>query len=142
MHGFTDLALTVREHLVPYLPLLIEGTLKGIGKSTGEITVKEIWGKLEHKLNAKNDARQAVANIVAKPDSKARQEVFQEELEALLIENPDLAQELIKILEESVGSVNINQSISGNNNQTIGQMSGGKVIGKVAGNINLGSNHD
>jgi hypothetical protein len=61
MHGhIADLAVAIKEHIVPYLPFLIEGASKGIGKSAGEITVKEIWGKLEPKLKAKNEARQAV----------------------------------------------------------------------------------
>jgi hypothetical protein len=134
----TDLAVAVREHVVPYLPLLIEGASKGIGKSAGEITVKEIWGKLKPKLDEKDDTRQAVAKLVAKPDSEARKAVFQEELEELLMENPDLAQELAQILAKSSNGVKINQSVAGIGNQTIGFVSGGTVLGNVTGNITLG----
>jgi hypothetical protein len=127
MHGhITDLVVAVKEYIVPYLPFLIEGASKGIGKSAGEITVKEIWGKLEPKLNAKNDAKQAAMDIVAKPDSEARKAVFQEELETLLIENPDLVQELTQI------------SVTGAGNQVIGLVSGGTVLGHVTGDVTLG----
>jgi hypothetical protein len=139
MHShITDLAVAIKDYVVPYLPFLMEGALKGIGKSAGEITVKEIWGKLEPKLNAKNDARQAAIDIVAKPDSEARKAVFQEELETLLIENPDLVQELTQILAESSTGVKIDQSVAGVGNQTIGLMSGGTVFGNVTGDITLG----
>jgi hypothetical protein len=134
----TDLAVAIKEHVVPYLPLLIEGASKGMGKSVGEITVKEIWGKLKPKLDEKDDTRQAVAKLVAKPDSEARKAVFQEELEELLMENPDLAQELAQILAKSSNGVKINQSVAGIGNQTIGFVSGGTVLGNVTGNITLG----
>jgi hypothetical protein len=139
MHGhITDLVVAVKEYIVPYLPFLIEGASKGIGKSAGEITVKEIWGKLEPKLNAKNDAKQAAMDIVAKPDSEARKAVFQEELETLLIENPDLVQELTQILAKSSTGIKINQSVTGDGNQVIGLVSGGTVLGHVTGDVTLG----
>jgi hypothetical protein len=134
----TDLAVAVREHVVPYLPLLIEGASKGIGKSAGEITVKEIWGKLKPKLNEKDDTRQAVAKLVAKPDSEARKAVFQEELEELLMENPDLAQELAQILAKSSSGVKIDQSTTGSGNLTIGVNSGGIVFSSVNGEATPG----
>jgi hypothetical protein len=139
MHGhITDLVVAVKEYIVPYLPFLIEGASKGIGKSAGEITVKEIWGKLESKLNAKNDAKQAAIDIVAKPDSEARKAVFQEELETLLLENPDLVQELTQILAKSSTGIKINQSVTGSGNQVIGLVSGGTVFGNVTGDVTLG----
>jgi hypothetical protein len=131
INEITALALQVKEHLLPYLPFLIEGSCKGIGKSTGEIIVKEIWGKLETKLNAQGEARQAVADMLAKPDSDARKAVFQEELEKLLMANPDLAQEIAQILVGKSTEIKIDQSIAGNNNQTIGLMAGGIAIAKI-----------
>ena len=65
--------------------------------------------------------------------------MLQEELESLLKENPDLAAVIAKIMEEDASdgtpSTQIVQHVTGNQNQVLGQVTGGKVFGNVAGNI-------
>ena len=61
----------------------------------------------------------------------------------MLEENPDLAEAIAKILQESAplpASVKINQTVANNEGQVIGQMTGGKAIGRIDGNIQGGVN--
>jgi hypothetical protein len=131
----TDIALAAKEHLAPYLPLLMNGAVTQIGKSSVEIAVRQIWGKLEPAL--KGDAITAAAQLAAKPESEARQAAFLEELETLLNENPDLAKAIAKIMAESNIGTQIGQLSTGDGSQTIGQVLGGKVFGNVAGNLTI-----
>jgi hypothetical protein len=119
-----NLAISLKEQLVPYLPLLTEGVSQGIGKGAGEIAVKKIWEKLEPAL--KGNAKIAAEQVAAKPESEARQAVFQEELETLLKENPDLAQAIAQIMAEITIETQISQFSRGNG-ATVGQVLGGNV---------------
>ena len=131
----TDIALAAKEHLAPYLPLLMNGAITQIGKSSIEIAVKQIWEKLEPVL--KGDARAAAEQVAAKPESEPRKAVFLEELETLLNENPDLAKAIAKIMAESNSGTPINQLSTGDGVQMIAQVLGGKVFGNVAGNLTI-----
>jgi hypothetical protein len=132
-----NLAISLQEQLALYLPLLMNGAFTQIGKSGVEITVKEIWKKIEPVLKATDDARIAAEQLVAKPESEPRRAVFQEELETLLKENPDVAREIAQILAGSNIGTQINQIATGNGAQTIGQVLGGKVFGNVDGNLTI-----
>lgn len=131
----TDIALAAKDHLVPYLPLLMNGAATQIGKSGVEIAVKQIWEKLEPTL--KGDARVAAEQVSAKPESEPRKAVFLEELETLLNENPDLAKAIAQIIAKSNMGKQINQISTGDGAQNIGQVLGGKVFGNVAGNLTI-----
>ena len=106
-------------------------------------TAKKIWDKLHPKIEAKEDAKIAAQQLAAKPDSETRKAVFQEELEILLKENPDLADAIAQILQEkpeATGGTPIIQTIKNTKGQVTGQMSGGKSIGNidaVHGDVNL-----
>lgn len=114
---------------------------KKFGEDVVWETAKKIWERLRPELEAKDDARIAAEQVAAKPDSKARKDVFQEELETLLKENPDLAEEIAEILAErtldGTSRLQIIQTITGNQNQVIGQVTGGKVFGSVTGNVTI-----
>jgi hypothetical protein len=125
----TDIALAAKDHLVPYLPLLMNGAITQIGKSGVEIAVKQIWEKLEPAL--KGDVRAAAEQVAAKPESEPRKAVFLEELETLLNENPDLAKTIAQIMAESNIGTQINQLSTGDGAQNIGQVLGGKVFGNL-----------
>jgi len=135
------------DFLKPYLPFLMEMGVKAAGSASEKFgedvweTAKKIWERLRPKLEAKDDARIAAEQVAAKPDSKARKDVFQEELETLLKENPDLAEEIAEILAErtldGTSRLQIIQTITGNQNQVIGQVTGGKVFGSVTGNVTI-----
>jgi hypothetical protein len=143
-----DMDITVLTALLsPCLPFLMklggkaaESASSKIGTDTWE-TAKKIWEKLHPKLETKNDARVAAEQVAAKPESEARKAVFQEELESLLKENPDLAKAIAQIMAESSPSgtygLQINQMVTGNENQAIGQVTGGKVVGSVKGNVTI-----
>lgn len=129
--------------LSPCLPFLMkaaESASSKIGTDAWE-TAKKIWENLRPKLEAKDDVRVAAEQVAAKPESEARKAVFQEELKTLLKENPDLAEAITQIMtESSSGSalgLQINQAVTGDENQIIGQASGGKVFGSVTGNVNI-----
>jgi cobalamin biosynthesis Mg chelatase CobN len=132
----TDIALAATDRLAPYLPVLMNGAVTQIGKSFVEIAVKQLWEKLEPTLQAKDDARIAAEQVAAKPESEARRAVFQEELETLLRENPDVEKEIARIMAESNIETRINQLSTGNGVQTIG-INNGKVFGNVAGNLTI-----
>jgi hypothetical protein len=131
--------------LRPCLSSLIQaGGAAAVESAGGQIgtdaweTAKKIWDKLHPKLNAKEDARIAAEQLAAKPDSEARKAVFQEELEALLKENPDLAEAIAQIMQESpatTAGVQVTQTVTNNEGQVIGQMTGGKAIGRIDGNV-------
>ncbi|MBU7581340.1 MAG: hypothetical protein KAF91_00235 [Nostoc sp. TH1S01] len=104
---------------------------------------KKIWSKLGTKVESEEELKVAAEQVAAKPESSARQAVFQEELEILLQENPDLAEEIAKILQEeqpTSAEVKINQTVTNNEGQVIGQMTNSKAIGKIDGNIQGGVN--
>lgn len=143
-----DIAVLV-SLLSPCLPFLFklrdkatESAGSKIGTDVWEMS-KKIWDKLHPKLAAKEDAKIAAEQLAAKPESEARQAVFREELEALLKENPDLAAAIAQIMQESPVAptgVQINQTVTNNEGQVIGQMTGGKAIGRIDGNVQGGVN--
>ncbi|MBD2457654.1 hypothetical protein H6G80_26735 [Nostoc sp. FACHB-87] len=104
---------------------------------------KKVWSKLGAKVESKEELKVAAEQVAAKPESSARQAVFQEELEILLQENPDLAEEIAKLLQEeqsAAAGVQINQTVTSNEGQVIGQMTNSKAIGRIDGNIQGGVN--
>lgn len=133
--------MAVLSPCLPFLVKLGDKTIESAGSKIGPDTwemAKKIWAKLHPKLAAKEDAKIAMEQLAAKPESEARKAVFQEELEAIFQEHPDLAATITQLLQESApttATVQINQSIDHNEGQVIGQMRGGKAIGRVDGNI-------
>jgi hypothetical protein len=133
--------------LSPFLPFLIK-----LGEKAAETAAekfgddawskaKAIWSKLQPKVEAKEDAKVAAEQVAAKPESDARKAVLQEELETLLKENPDLTDAIAKIMQEDASDgtpgTQIIQNVAGNQNQAIGQVYGGNVLGNVQGNVTL-----
>lgn len=148
--------ITLTAFLTPFLPFLIkfgEKSAESVASKVGEDSwnkAKKVWDKLQPKVEAKEDAKVAAEQVAAKPDSKARQAVFQEELETLLKENPDLVEAIAQILQEelpaSSGTQNV-QTISNNEGQAVNNMKdnskatkidgGVRVEGGLHGNMNL-----
>ncbi len=131
-----DIAL-LTTFLAPFLPFLsnlgakaAEEAAKKFGADSWE-KAKAIWAKLGPKVEAKEEAKVAVGQVVAKPDSQARISVLQEELETLLKENPDLAAELAKIMESDAPAASsvTNINLQGENTQTAGDNA--KQIGQI-----------
>jgi transketolase len=135
--------------LSPCLPFLIklgEKSAETAGSEIGKDTwnrAKKVWEKLHPKVEAKEDAKVAAEQLAAKPDSEARKAVFQEELEILLKENPDLVETLAQIMQEgstTASGTQITQTVENNEGLMIGQMTGGKAVGRIDGNIQGGVN--
>lgn len=145
-----DIAL-IASFLAPFLPHLVKLGGQAASKATEVISEKageaawtkaqKVWKHLNPKVEEKEDLKVAVAQVAAKPDSTARQAVFQEELESLLNDNPELAEAIIRIMQEDAPdgtpSTKIIQKVTGNKNQVIGQVFGGKVVGNVEGDVTM-----
>ena len=128
--------------LSPCLPFLLklgEKSAEGAANKIGEDTwnkAKKIWEKLQPQVEVKEDAKIAAQQLAAKPESKARKAVFQEELETLLQENSSLAEAIAQILEEGSpkkesGTIIFDQDFHGDGNQNIGYV--GSVSGGISG---------
>lgn len=139
--------ITLTAFLSPFLPFLIklgEKSAESAASKFGEDAwnkAKKVWSQLQPNVEAKQDAKVAAEQVAAKPESEARKAVFQEELETLLKEQPDLAKAIAQILNEDApdgtSGTQIIQKVTGNQNQVIGQVSGGKVFGNVQGGVNI-----
>lgn len=136
--------------LSPCLPFLMKLGEKAAESAAGKVgedswnTAKKIWDKLQPKIEAKEDAKMAAEQLATKPDSEARKAVFQEELETLLKENPDLVEAIAQILQEkpeTTSGTSISQTINNTKGQVMGQMTGGKATGididATQGDVNL-----
>jgi type II secretory pathway component PulF len=141
--------ITLTALLTPCLPFLMKLGQKAAESASGKIgedswnTAKKIWDKLHPKLEAKEDAKIAAQQLAAKPDSEARKAVFQEELETLLEENPDLVEAIAKIRQEdspTATGTQISQTVTNNEGQAINQMKDSKAIGRIDGHIQGGVN--
>ncbi|MGB3494221.1 MAG: toll/interleukin-1 receptor domain-containing protein [Elainellaceae cyanobacterium] len=102
---------------------------------------QKIWRQLSPQVKAREDLKIAATQVAAKPESAARQAMFQEELEALLKENLELWQAIAHIMQEGMSdlpsSTQIIQNVTGKENQVIGQVLGGKVVSHVEGNVTM-----
>jgi len=145
-----DIAI-IASFLAPFLPQLMKFGGQAAGKVTEVISEKageaawtkaqKIWERLHPKVEEKEDLKVAVSQVAAKPDSTARQALFQEELESLLNDNPDLLEAIAQIMREDAPDgtpgTQIVQKVTGNKNQVIGQVFGGKVVGNVEGDVTM-----
>ncbi|MGI0484341.1 hypothetical protein ACN4EK_02825 [Pantanalinema rosaneae CENA516] len=141
-----DVAL-LTAFLAPFLPFLMKLGSKAsekVAEKFGEDAwnkAKAVWSKLHPEIETKEDLKMAAEQVATKPDSKARKAVFQEELETLLKDNSDLATAIAQILQEDApdgtSGNQIIQTVTGDQNQVLGQVTGGNVLGNVQGNVTL-----
>jgi hypothetical protein len=123
--------------LAPFLPFLVKLGNKAAEAAAGKFgedgwnKAKAVWEKLHPKVEAKEEAKLAVQQVVAKPESEARIAVLREELETLLKENPDLEAALAQIMEsDSPASSSVtNIDLQGQNTQSAGDNA--KQIGQI-----------
>lgn len=143
-----DIALLL-SFLAPCLPYLLKLGDKAAGKAAEKVgeksleTVEKIWSKLRPKVEAKEAAKEAVEDVAKDPENPTLQTVLQVQLEKILTQNPDLATEIAQLLKEAeseaqASGVSIQQTVTGNQNQVIGTMSGNaKAIGNVKGDVTM-----
>jgi hypothetical protein len=126
--------------LAPYLPYLAEGlklagqeAAKKLGEKAGEQSLeqaKALWAKLRHKKNVEQVARTAAAL----PDNQVLREALREEIARALAEDPALAQELARLLQQAqAGGRTV--TASGDRSVAIGGNVTGSVI--VTGDQNV-----
>jgi hypothetical protein len=141
-----DIAI-IASFLAPFLPQLMklggqaaEKVTEVISEKAGEAAwtkAQKIWERLRPEVEEKEELKVAAYQVAAKPNSSNWQGVFQEELESLLNDNPDLAKAIAQIMQEDAPDgtpgTQIVQKVTGNKNQVIGQVFGGKVVGNVEG---------
>ncbi len=139
--------------LAPCLPFLLkkvgEPALGAVANKLGEDTwgkAKEIWAKLRPTVENEEAARIAATKLAEKPDSEVWRAAFQEELEALLEKDKALKEAIAEILEvkakNTTDRTQIQQTVSNNQGQVIGQMQNSKAksigsIGSIGGDVQL-----
>lgn len=132
--------------LTPALPFLVKvggKASEGVGQKIGEdvwTKAKAIWSKLSPKVDADPVAKKAVEKVANDLENADRLTAAKLALQDLLEEHPDLAKELAELLKDAptqADGIQVNQSVQGNQNQTIGVMQGGNAIGSVQGNVSL-----
>jgi hypothetical protein len=134
MTDLTTLAPLVLTTLTPYLTTFATTAAEEIGKKVPEVAGK-VWVVLKKKFDTKEAAREALEDLLKKPDSEAFQTVFKVQLEKMLTNDPAFAQELAKLLPAATGeSYNANLTGSG----AIAQGKGAQAVG--AGGIMVGGN--
>lgn len=130
--------------LTPALPFLVKvggKASEGVGQKIGEdvwAKAKAIWSKLSPKVDADPAAKKAVEKVANDLENADRLTAAKLALQDLLEEHPDLAKELAELLNDAptqADRIQVNQSVQGNKNQTIGVMQGGNATGSVQGNV-------
>jgi hypothetical protein len=146
---------TLTAFLAPFLPTLMKlggKALEGIATKAGETTgtklteqalnkANAIWEKLFPKVEAKESAKEAAEDVAKAPDDADAQAALRLQLKKILDSDPDLAGAIDQMLKDDAPDgtpgTQIVQHVTGNQNQVIGQVTGGKVIGNITGNVNL-----
>jgi hypothetical protein len=146
---------TLTAFLAPFLPTLMKlggKVLEGVAAKSGETAgtklteqaitkANGIWAKLFPKIEAKEAAKEAAEDVAKAPTNDDAQAALRLQLKKILDSDPDLAAAIAQILEEDAPDgtpgTQIVQHVTGNQNQVIGQVTGGNVFGNVTGNVNL-----
>ena len=144
-----DVVSLVVSVLSPFLPKLIGKAVESAGAQIGTDgwnQAKKIWDLLHPEIEAKPDVMRSVNALAKHTDDEDFRNDLQNDLQQLLENNPSLATAIAEVLKNdpppaATTGQQINQTVTTNEGQIIGQMTGGKVIGRIngtiQGNINL-----
>jgi hypothetical protein len=134
--------------LTPFLPYLTKLGGKAADKATETAAAKfgeaswakaqAVWKELSPKVEAKEAAKEAIEDVVNHPDNEKLRVALEVQLGKLLNRNETLLKAIAQILEEtpdSTPSTQITQNVKGDQNQVIGQVSGGQVFGNITGSV-------
>jgi hypothetical protein len=135
----------------PFLPFLLKLGEKAAEKATetaagkfGEAAwgkAQAVWKKLSPKVDGKEAAKEAVTDVARNPEDEDLQAAFRVQLKKLLEQDEALAKAIAQILQadapDGTPGIQIIQTVTGNQNQVIGQVTGGTVMRDVQGNVNL-----
>jgi hypothetical protein len=114
-----DIALIVK-FLAPCLPFLlnvgnkaVEGASQKLGEDVWE-KAKAIWAKLQPKVEAKEAAKEAVADVAESPEDEDSQASLRKQLKKILDADTALGEEIAKILQASAEKPGDNIQMSAN----------------------------
>jgi hypothetical protein len=134
----------------PFLPFLLKLGGKAVEKSTESASAKfgeaafgkaqAVWGKLSPHVEAKESVKEAAIDVANNPSDRT-QLVLEVQLEKLLKQDEELMKAIKQILvadaPDGTAGTQIVQNVTGNQNQVIGQVLGGKVIGNITGDVTM-----
>ena len=139
--------VTLTAFLTPFLPFLLKLGNTAADKAAGKFgedawaKAKAVWEKLHPKVEAKEAAKEAATDLAATPEDEDLQTALRVQLKKLLDSDAALAEAIAQILQadapDGTPGTQIVQNVTGNQNQVIGQVTGGKVFGNVTGNVTI-----
>jgi hypothetical protein len=142
---------TLIAFLSPFLPFLLKLGGKTAEKATetaagkfGEASwnkAQAVWEQLSPKVEAKESAKEAALDVANAPENEDLQVALKVQLKKLLAQDKALFNAITQILEadatDGIPGTQIVQTVTGNRNKVIGQVSSGQVFGNVAGNVTI-----
>jgi hypothetical protein len=142
---------TLTAFISPFLPFLLKLGGKALEKATesasgkfGEAAFKKaeaVWAKLSPKVEATETAKAAAIDVATNPEDEDMQGALRVQLKKLLAQDEELMKAIEQILKEDApdgtSGTQIVQNVTGNQNQVIGQVLGGKVIGNITGDVTM-----
>ena len=135
MDAVAPLAGQLVQLLGPFLPYLVKAG-EGLGtkaaqqlEDEGWALAQSLWTRLGSKVESRPAAHEAVADLAAQPADPDAQAALRVQLRKLLVEEPELQNELEALLRSAPGSVTTNVTVSGDRSVGIGgNVSGGTII--------------
>jgi hypothetical protein len=136
---------TLTAFISPFLPFLLKLGDKAAEKATeaaagkfGEAAwskAQAVWEKLSPPMETKEAAMEAAVDVANHPEDQDLQVALKVQLKKLLEQDEGLAKALAQILQEDapdgIPGTQIVQNVTGNQNQVIGQVTGGQVVSNV-----------
>jgi hypothetical protein len=137
---------TLTAFISPFLPFLlklggkaIDKASESVGSKFGEAAVEKaqaVWGELSPQVEAKESLKEAATDVANNPEDQDLQAVLRVQLKKLLEQDEELGKAITQILAEDVADgtsgTKIVQNVTGNQNQVIGQVTGGTVQMNIA----------
>jgi uncharacterized protein (DUF2236 family) len=143
--------VTLTAFISPFLPFLVKLGNKATTKATETIAelfsesawtkAQAIWEKLSPKVEGKEAAKEAVADVANNPEDEESRIVLKRQLQKLLEQGEELAEAIAQILaagSDDISATKFIQNVKGSHNQVIGQVNGGQVFGNIQGNVTNG----
>ena len=139
---------TLTAFIAPFLPFLLN-----LGKKAAETLTERgsqqfgdaawqkaqrAWKLLSPKVEAKEAAKEVAVDVATNPEDEDSLAALRLQMRKILEKDESLATEIAQLLDadapDGTPGMQIVQNVTGNKNQVIGQVSGGKVFGSIEGN--------
>jgi len=148
------IAMALTSFLSPALPFLIKGgeklaemTAEKLG-TAGFNQAKAIWERLRGPVESSQAAKEVAQDVAESPDNRGGQDSLRYQLEKILTADPDLAQQIAKLLEAAGQQVEYHAELHGSGviaqgTNAVAAGKGGVAIGgDVHGGVTLGGKPD